>query len=303
MKKKMTLLILLILSIIITTCGCDKKVQTLAKPSNPSWKVSSIIQTAYPNNISCFVNKNVGVTVGLSGEVHYTKNCGKDWMAGSNSSLCLFGIYMLNDKIGWACGNGSYVIKTTNGGSSWRSISSFGEHEPNHPRYLSFVDENTGWIATATEFNSNGKSMMLSSTKDSGKTWSVVNLPKDINKIVAINLRTNNDGYILDKSGNLYITADGGKSFNKQPLNIEDAFFTLNYAPYVALKFSDEKNAFIAYSNKNGKLQTARSNDGGKIWVKENIPDLSMGALSLSPDGKVLTLTPADGSIKILKYE
>jgi photosystem II stability/assembly factor-like uncharacterized protein len=261
------------------------------------------IETIFARNYGGFINKKVGITVGYSGEINYTTKGDKKWQKGNNSSLCLFGLCILNDKTAYACGNGSCVVKTTDGGKDWYTIKSFGEDEPNHPRFLSFADEKNGWIATGSKFGFYEESSILGSTNDGGQKWNDVKVPDEIQEISAIYLRTPNDGYLIDGSGNLYTTADGGKSFKKQPLNLKDGYFAAHFAPNIALKFFDDKNAFIAYEDKNGILKAARSIDGGKTWTDEPMPDMQNGSLFLSPDGKMLTLTAADESMKILEYK
>lgn len=308
MKIKRILSVTLTLMVLFIIGGCDKEKENTSKavaskPTTPSWKIISQIQTGYPNNSGYFLDKKTGITVGYSGEIHFTKDGGKSWETGVNSSLCLFGICMINDKTAWACGNGAYVVKTTNGGSSWRMVGSFGEYEPNQPRYISFINENTGWVATPSEFELNGKRIRLAYTNDGGESWNAIELPKDAAAISAIYLRDQNNGYVLDKEGNLYATKDGGKNFNKQPLGLKDIDYYVEDVPKIALKFLDDKNALLCYHSKDGKLQASRSKNSGVTWVKETMPDIYAGSLSISKDGNILTSTSGDGSIKVLSYE
>lgn len=297
MKKIIPLVGILLITSIFFGCG---KTGNL---SNRSWKITSESEAIFPRNIGGFFNKKYGVTVGYAGEIYYTKDKGKTWNKGSNSSYCLFGLCIVNTKVAYACGNGTYVVKTTDGAKNWKQIMNFGEYEPNQPRYLSFINEDMGWIATPQKFKHKDKIVMLGSTKDGGETWEYIVLPEEIDEIVAIYLRTAENGYILDNKNNLYITNDGGKNFVKQPLNIEDACLNAKAEPHVVLKFSDENYGFIAYENEKGKFQAARSSDGGKTWINDTVPDLPNGALYLSQDGKTITLTRPSEFIKVLEYK
>jgi photosystem II stability/assembly factor-like uncharacterized protein len=306
MKIKKILCIPLTLGFALTIGGCSKVTEASNKPTipePPSWKVAAQLSTKFSVYNSVFVNDQKGVTVGSGGEVHFTNDNGKNWGNGNNSSYCLFGVSMINDKVGWACGNGAYVVKTANGGVSWKAVEDFGESEPNHPRFISFIDENTGWVATPREFDLKGKKVKLGCTKDGGKTWEAIELPNDSDKIAAVSLRTEKDGYVLDKSGSLYITADGGKTFSKQTLDLSDIDYMIKYSPSIALRFLDDRNAIICYRNNDGKLEAAKSSDGGKTWVKENLPEIFASSVNLSLDGKVLTATFGDGSINVLSYK
>lgn len=299
-KKILSLIGVLIVTSLFANCGNSA---ASGNSSNHSWETVSNLPDYSGGNISGFFNKKQAITVGDSGYIYYTKDGGKTWNQGKNSSFCLFGLNIVNNNVAYASGNGGFVIKTTDGGANWKPVSGFGVDEPNHPRYLSFLDENTGWVATLERFKYKNKEVMLGSTKDGGKTWEGIVLPDEIEDILSIHLRTPENGYVLDSKKNLYITKDGGKSFSKQPLNIEDIDLMANFAQQIILKFSDENNAFIAYKDKSAKLKAARSNDGGKTWTNETIPDSPIGALHLSQDGKIITLTRVNKPIKILEYK
>lgn len=297
-KKIYCLLFALIFSLMM---GCNKDTSTMAGKKDGSWSVISSLETSGNNNITGFLNENYGISAGYSGEINFTKDSGKIWEKGINSSYCLFGLYILNDKVAWTSGNASCVRKTEDGAGSWQNVLNFGGSEPNHCKYISFIDENNGWIASSTPFSVNEKSFMLGTTKNGGNLWTEVNLPKDIEEIVAIHLSSINEGYILDRACNLYMTTNGGKSFSKKTLKLEEAAIINELGPNVVLRVSNKKNIFIAYKGENNKLKAMRSYNGGKTWSKEKLPDINSGTLYLSPDGKFLTVTN-NGVVSVLKY-
>lgn len=73
------------------------------------WQEVKTATIEHKSNIGGFENPNFGMTVGYSGEVHYS-----------------------ND-----------------GGENWEEVSDFGKSQPNQCRYASFIDENTGWLGAA----------------------------------------------------------------------------------------------------------------------------------------------------------
>lgn len=313
--KKCSLLLLTVFFILsFSSCG-GKTVKTSNEPLKPKWKVVSSITNELKVTIAGFNDEKCGIAVGRDGTTHYTDKGFNKLRGGSGSQkACLFGLCIINNKVAYACGNGSTVVKTLDGGANWQEITDFGTSEPSHARYLSFVDENSGWIAMPQDIHN---TCQLARTMDGGKTWTGINLPNDINAIMTIYLRDSSNGYILDKSNILYTTHDGGKSFSKQKINIDDMFdfSSLAFLPYsqqVALRFLDEKNAIIAYIGKNKKLKVARSSDGGVTWLNEPVEDVKGGAIYISSDGKIISLVQNDGfydeskphnNIRILEYK
>ena len=259
-----------------------------------SWKALLIVNR-FSANMCGFLDKDMSIAVGYNGEIHYSEDGGQNWKTGSNSTLCLFGLAIIDKNTAFACGNGSYVVKTSSGGKLWSDLMSFGESEPNHPKYISFADENNGWIGTTKNFQSLGSFLKLGYSADGGKKWTAVNLPNDAGDIAAVYLRTQYSGYVLDNLGNLYVTEDGGKSFSKRHINLPGADYSIMDFPTIAFTFTDEKNTLIAYNTTSHKLQIMRSRDGGNTFIKEQIPDMdNYGSVYISRDGKYVTSTSSN---------
>lgn len=144
MRIKKVLVFLCITVLSIGFFGCS----STGGKNKSNWVVSKTVNIPHKNNIGGFYNDNFGITVGYSGEVHYTNDGGVNWPKGNNKSLCRFGLDIVNEKVAWNCGNGGHVRKTIDGGQNWENVSDFGESVPNHCRYLSFLNENVGWIAS-----------------------------------------------------------------------------------------------------------------------------------------------------------
>lgn len=165
------------------------------------------------------------------------------------------------------------------------------------------MDTQTGWV-----FGS-GK---LKTTTDGGATWSELALPQDIgvtNRVLAISLRTPDEGYLFDSKGVLYVTRDGGQSWSPLDLGLGE-YGELKPVPYdassVAVRFLDADNGVVAVVLAGGgksKMLTLRTADGGKTWKEEEVPT-SIGLPYLTRDGKVLTLFGIFdvGQITVLRY-
>jgi photosystem II stability/assembly factor-like uncharacterized protein len=264
---------------------------------NKPWEV--INQTLYSHNLylAGFLSDVYGITVGDSGEVHYTNDGGQDWPKAKNLSMCRFGLDIVDEQIAWNCGNGASVLVTTDGGKVWTPVTPFGGNEPDHCRFLRFLDGTTGWAATPTK---------LGITNDSGQTWTVISTPPEIGKIYAIDLRSPVDGYLVDSAGILYKTADGGNTWTAQSLNLneDEKYTTSSYTPVAAIRFTNANLGMIAFSMHNNNILVLHTSDGGITWQREYLPIKNESSLYLANDGKTLTITDAfDREITVLRYQ
>jgi hypothetical protein len=114
--------------------------------------------------------------------------------------------------------------------------------------------------------------------------------------IMAIELRTPQDGYLLGSSGKLYVTADGGKSWNaRTPDFTRNAFVGKLPSPIIAMRFTDEKHGMVVLPRGNPDegfyLWSAYTEDGGATWREDQLPlDKGIPFLYLSNDGSTLTV-------------
>src|SRR5512143_1438269 len=115
------------------------------------WQVAQKLTYTHAVYYAGFMNESFGMTVGYGGEVHYTNDGGASWPQAANSSKCRFGLEIVDDQVAWHCGNGGHVRKSTDGGKTWQAVADFGPSEPNQCRFLSFLDDTTGWAATPSQ--------------------------------------------------------------------------------------------------------------------------------------------------------
>ncbi|MBN2735848.1 MAG: hypothetical protein JXR70_02630 [Spirochaetales bacterium] len=244
----------------------------------------------HPITYAGFYDKNTLLTVGPSGSVFHSNDGGKTLTSGKINSACLFGLEILSEKNAWACGNKAFVRLTTTSGSTWDEAADFGDWEPHQCRYLSFLDMNTGWIASPT---------LLAATQDGGKSWQEIPLPSEDIKISAIQLRSPQNGYVFDDfSGVLYITNDQGQTWIKKPCNYQATKNQSQSSPTAIIHFEDEKTGIIIFddfSKKEGWVVLKTTNSGNK-WQKSQL-NLPKGYIYLSRHNLLLTITTTLGEI------
>lgn len=285
-KKKWSALLMIVM--LLFAAG-----NVLANPETASWQQAFKIDVTETYNMVGFQNENFGITVGYGGEVHYTNDGGKSWPRAANDSLCRFGLDIVDEQIAWNCGNGGHIRLSTDGGKNWRGVQSFGSTEPSHCRYMSFLDAQTGWVASP---------YLLGVTSDGGQKWSEIKLPKEAGEIAAICLRTVACGYLLDDKGMVYITEDGGRSWKIQSLGLKNVKLTIMRAPFAAIRFTSADEGIVVFSDQVKGIWALFTQDGGKTWRKEKVSD-DTGTIYLSRDGKFLTIAGfVDISVTLYKY-
>jgi photosystem II stability/assembly factor-like uncharacterized protein len=264
-------------------------------PSVGPWKV--IQQAQYEQSIyqAGFLDDSSGIMVGYNGAVYYSADGGQNWSPGNNTSYCRFGLDIVDRQTAWNCGNGGHVRVSTDGGKNWQAVADFGSNEPDHCRFLSFLDAHTGWAAAP---------QLLGVTTDGGTTWNTLALPKDIKDIAAIALRTATEGYLLDTTGTVFVTTDGGQTWITHSLGLAgNEELTIAKAPTAAMRFTDAQNGMVVFDLKDGVF-SARTTDGGQTWKREPVAiTYNAPTLYLAHDG--LTLTAIDGvfNLMVLRYQ
>lgn len=248
-----------------------------------AWQVVNSTSFEHKANKIAFYNKDLGITVGYSGEIHYTGDQGKTWPQAQNKTLCLFGIDMINENIAFACGNGKNVTKTTDGGKTWNRVADFGGTSPNQCQLLSFVDENTGLIASQNQ---------LAYTNDSGNTWTELKAPT---KIMAIHLTSATKGFLIGTDRKLYVTNDAGATWVAQELNIEGFENSLTAISSCAFSISEDGSGILFFLNSDGVLNCFETKDSSAAWTKTaELKDMMENDnpcfLYLSKDANYLTL-------------
>jgi photosystem II stability/assembly factor-like uncharacterized protein len=302
-------LALVFVASLATLSGCSSTASVPAPSSSPWPTISGPWQIAYQKALdptisiyeAGFVDETHGITVGYSGEVHYTTDGGKTWPAGKNVSLCRFGLDIVSVQVAWHCGNGGIGF-SSDGGQTWAAVKGTYSTSDSFPcHFLSFLDARTGWAANDSD---------LARVDNGGDTWTAIELPSGLGgSIAAIDLRTATDGYLLDSAGTVWITADGGKTWTSKPLGLTGGTIATAKQSLAGINFSDATHGVVVarLAGVDPKLVAFRTSDGGATWQTEEIGlVLGTGAdtvsLYLAHDGVSLTVLDTWNTITLLRY-
>ncbi len=263
-----------------------------------SWKqIREIIpaEKKIQNRFAGFFNENFGISTYKYGRLYYTVDGGETWTAGINLSACIAGLEIMDENNAIISANYSEVRVSNDGGANWNEVPKFGDMKNEHCRYLSFIDQNIGWIANRKE---------IGYTTDGGQSWESNNVPQNLSDIGAIWLSSKTEGYILSTDDKLYGTTDAGKTWSEKELGLGGAWLLV--CPAASLHMKDQKSIqIVAYQESEDKkgYYYYSTVDGGYSWKKELVVEGEPGYIFLNREGTLLTISDDGGkTIRVFQY-
>ena len=229
-----------------------------------------------------FYDQDNACAVGYAGTINYTSNGGEKWKTGTNNSMCMFGLEMIDTKTYIAYGNGANVIISRDGGSTWQHVTDFGGQQPNQCRYGSFASADTGWIANA---------YTIGETADFGNTWKGIPYDKGLGAIRSVCCTSRGRGYVFTVNGDLLKTENSGKDWIKVTQIIDPKttpiWTELSKSKQTAqIRFNGDNGifAFVNEAEKGNTLSIYESKDGGFTWKQEAAIPNKLSTVYISPD-------------------
>lgn len=194
------------------------------------------------------------VAVGQFGHVVYSDDGGKTWVQAKSvpTQVTLTSVYFVNDKIGYAGGHDSTVLRTEDGGDTWTSV--YHNIESQSPiMTVYFVDENHGFAMGAFSF--------VVETMDGGRTWAQRELVAGDNEDSHLNKAfATSKGTILVAAefGKVFRSTDKGATFTAIASGYEGSFWGgIGLKDGSALVYGMRGNVY-------------RTTDDGVTWTKIN---------------------------------
>lgn len=223
-------------------------------------------------------------------------------------------VFFLNENLGWAAGNGGFVVKTTDGGQNWVVLT---ELPDNYIRNIEFLNESVGFMGTLNDQfyktgdggetwflvddmpNPNqticgmdavgaqtiygcgayyGPAYVVKST-DSGVTWQYIDMSQYAESLVEILFVDELTGFASGGSadgGVILKTVNGGTTWTE----IYHTNIPGEYVWKLQRLFSNPNVMFGSVESVaplNGKL--IKSVDGGQTWVSKEVPDTDIQAV------------------------
>ena len=192
------------------------------------------------------------VAVGEFGHVVLSDDGGKTWSQAKEvrTQVALNSVVFVNDQVGFAAGHDATVLKTIDGGDTWRVFYRDTEFE-NPLLAVYFEDENKGYAV--------GAFSLMVETTDGGETWKTRPIFEgNANDYHLNDLYSSKAGTLLIPSefGIVYRSVDGGASFEEIQTSYEGSFWS-------GLGLSD--GSILVYGMR-GTIY--RSVDEGATWAQ-----------------------------------
>lgn len=174
------------------------------------------------------------------------------WQNPLPTSQTLRDVHVFDENTAIAVGEAGTIIKTTDGGTSWVSLTGAGSDRLNSDY---FIDSNTGWIV--------GNDGKIFKTTTGGISWSaqISGVTDPLYSVYFINSST---GWISGEDNTILKTTNGGSNWiflqGVFPKSVESIYFT------------DENNgcaAGIDYNGSNYFGVIIKTTDGGTNWTNQ----------------------------------
>ncbi len=187
-----------------------------------------------------FLDENSGYICGSYGTVLKTTNSGDNWTSLSTGNYELIGIDFINEMTGWVSGHYGTIYKTTNGGLNW-----INQISPTFANlfFVQFLNEDLGFISSDAG---------VLRTSNGGANWDYSFY--SINPVYSVYFLNEEVGFFGDNLGNQYRSNDGGLSWNL----IQNVPGTGNISYYFN---NSEKGWSVGYNNK-----MIKTSNGGLNW-------------------------------------
>ena len=207
------------------------------------------------------------------GKIFSTSDGGKNWAIQFNDTSktnYMNYIKMFDSQNGIAMGDGktashpAFFLKTTNGGTNWVSVndSAFGAYSGDTWRRLDFISPDVSYF-----YESGLNPQSIYKTTDGCKTWKKVHTPSSVH---VLNFYDENLGvsYGLNSKmgkGSIQRTTDGGNSWEELAFHPET-----NWGNDIEFLKNDPAKVWLSNYN-----DLYFSNDSGKTWVQQPVPNIS----------------------------
>ncbi len=180
----------------------------------------------------------------------------------SGTMAWLHSVCFIDQNRGWVTGTNGTLLRTTDGGATWKKISTFTRDTL---RDVYFSDEAHGWLLAERDLlklqtNDEARSYLLK-TNDGGITWQrvVVRTPEVNVRLVRMIFADAQHGWLLGETGIIFGTVDGGAHWLRQASPTKHLL--------LGAAFLDPTHAWFVGTG----ATVINTNDGGETWINATL--------------------------------
>jgi len=192
---------------------------TWQKTASQPWKSSDNLDAIY------FISATTGWVGGANGRIFKTTDAGASWVEQTDTIVykgAFNCIYFFDAQNGYASGgnsNGTSIIKTTNGGLTWKALT----HPTTSTYYdMYWFDQSSGIIV--------GSSSNYLITTDGGATWTNKTVPIAASTLYRIKKGDDLTFYIIGTAGRIFKSTDAGFTFTALSSPTTTTLYTAEFA-------------------------------------------------------------------------
>ncbi|MGA9762071.1 MAG: YCF48-related protein [Gaiellaceae bacterium] len=207
-----------------------------------------------------FVNTSDGWTVGSGGTILASKDGGTSWETqGSPTTSALYAVSFTSATRGWIADASGTVLSTDDGGANWNEHKATGTTKSLNG--IDFVDSDYGWAV--------GSAGTILRTENGGTSWTRQKSDPNLD-LYGVSFVSRTEGWAVgslwdgdagDQYGVIYVTNDGGDSWDLQYPKLGD---TPRAAALQSVQFVDSLKGRAVGDT--GTVLTTK--DGGTSWVE-----------------------------------
>jgi photosystem II stability/assembly factor-like uncharacterized protein len=190
--------------------------------------------------------------------IYGTRDGGQTWTLqwdGGTGYNWLYDVDALRPKVAVAVGNLGIVLRTTDGGATWREVTK---------RPQASVLSGVSFVGKVGYAVGNGSMVMRSS--NAGQSW--INVSPYLGfaaSLMDASFASQLVGWVVGFDGIVLKTTDGGRTW------VDQGFGTSSGLNVLSVDAIDANTAWISGYN-NGRNYVARTTNGGATWIEETIP-------------------------------
>lgn len=206
-----------------------------------------------------FPTSNIGYAAGGSGTIVKTTNAGATWTSLTSLGKWLGGIFFTDSITGYAVGNDYSIIKTTNG-STWVT-----KYQNTTPPAGS-TGTNVLYSVYFTDANTGyavGLYGKILKTTDAGSTWTTLTSGTTI-RLNSVCFANSTNGFVAGLSGIFLKTINSGTNWT--PISIPTTYnlYSVNF-------INSTTGLAVGYDNTSASGLILRTTDGGTTWIRQTL--------------------------------